>query len=283
MPSWLPLESNPDVLNPFIRRLGVPSDWEFTDVFGLDDDLLAMVPQPCAALCLLFPSQNISQAHREAMRAKQPAGGSAGTPVFFLQQHDEMGNACGTIAAVHAVANAAAAGNFALQGGPLSGFLDKATPLSITERGLALQHATEMQELSDATAASGETEGAGTDDAQGQHFISFVPVAGQLYELDGRTLDEQGVAFPVCHGPTSSATFLKDAAKAIKHEHRLSGVKVDLFTYPGHVQQLRHPDPLEAVRSLDAGTAPIDIEIQLRRELDEEVDVLVRALPVDQW
>ena len=53
--------------------------------------------------------------------------------------------------------------------------------------------------------------------AQGQHFISFVPVAGQLYELDGRTLDEQGVAFPVCHGPTSSATFLKDAAKAIKH------------------------------------------------------------------
>ena len=215
MPSWLPLESNPDVLNPFIRRLGVPSDWEFTDVFGLDDELLAMVPQPCAALCLLFPSQNISQAHREAMRAKQPA--SAGAPVFFLQQHDEMGNACGTIAAVHAVANAAAAGNFALQDGPLSGFLDKASPLSIPERGLALQHATEMQELSDATAASGETEGAGTDDAQGQHFISFVPVAGQLYELDGRTLDEQGVAFPVCHGPTSTATFLKDAAKVIKH------------------------------------------------------------------
>jgi len=207
------------VLNPFIRRLGVPGDWEFTDVFGLDDELLAMVPQPCAALCLLFPSQNISQAHREAMRAKRPAGGSAdNTPVFFLQQHDDMGNACGTIAAVHAVANAAAAGNFALQDGPLSGFLDKAAPLSIPERGLALQHATEMQELSDATAASGETEGAGTDDAQGQHFITFVPLAGQLYELDGRTFDAQGVAFPVCHGPTSSETFLQDAAKVIKEE-----------------------------------------------------------------
>ena len=33
------------------------------------------------------------------------------------------------------------------------------------------------------------------------------------YELDGRTFDAQGVAFPVCHGPTSSETFLKDAAK----------------------------------------------------------------------
>ena len=104
MPSWLPLESNPDVLNPFIRRLGVPSDWEFTDVFGLDEELLAMIPQPCAALCLLFPSENISEAHREAMRAKRPTEEPADTPVFFLQQHDDMGNACGTIAAVRAYA-----------------------------------------------------------------------------------------------------------------------------------------------------------------------------------
>ena len=106
-PSWLPLESNPDVLNPFIKRLGVPEDWGFTDVFGLDEELLAMVPQPCAALCLLFPSENISKAHRADMLAKRPKDGPA-PPVFFVQQGDDMGNACGTIAAVHAVANAAA-------------------------------------------------------------------------------------------------------------------------------------------------------------------------------
>mgnify|MGYP002005635968 CR=1 FL=1 len=119
---------------------------------------------------------------------------------------------------VHAVANAAAAGHFALEGGPLRGFLEKAASLSIPERGLALQHASEMQELSDAVAASGETEGAGTDDAQGQHFIAFVHLAGRLYELDGRTFDEQGVAFPVCHGPTTGESFLKDAAKVIREE-----------------------------------------------------------------
>jgi hypothetical protein len=31
---WLPLESNPDVLNPFIARLGCPEAWGFTDVYG---------------------------------------------------------------------------------------------------------------------------------------------------------------------------------------------------------------------------------------------------------
>lgn len=31
---WLPLESNPDVLNPFVARLGCPDAWGFTDVFG---------------------------------------------------------------------------------------------------------------------------------------------------------------------------------------------------------------------------------------------------------
>ena len=29
---WLPLESNPEVLNPFLWRLGVPADYGFSDV-----------------------------------------------------------------------------------------------------------------------------------------------------------------------------------------------------------------------------------------------------------
>jgi hypothetical protein len=62
--SWLPLESNPEVLNPFVHRLGLPETWGFHDVYGLDPDLLMMVPQPCAALCLLFPSGKISHTRR---------------------------------------------------------------------------------------------------------------------------------------------------------------------------------------------------------------------------
>lgn len=89
-------------------------------------------------------------------------------------------------------------GAFALDPGPLANFIEAAKDKSIqgvafsfifssfllhisslfggnsADRGWALANAVELQEMSDATAAAGETAGAGTDDAMNSHFISFV-------------------------------------------------------------------------------------------------------------
>ena len=219
---WLPLESNPEVLNPFAKRLGLPEGWEFTDVFGLDEELLMMVPQPCAALCLLYPSSKISQPRRVEFQQKADSQPAPPPNLFFCQQMDGVGNACGTIACMHAVANAAGAGLFELAPeGALSGFMAGAGSLGPKELGVKLLDASELQEMSDATAAAGETEGAGTDDAQNAHFISFVRFGDLLYELDGRNFDHangDAVAAPRCHGATSAETFLADAAKVIKED-----------------------------------------------------------------
>jgi ubiquitin carboxyl-terminal hydrolase L3 len=85
--------------------------------------------------------------------------------------------------------------------------------MDASAKGWELAKTKALHELSEETAASGETEGAGTDDANDSHFICFVHMGGQLYELDGRVCDDEGVAFPVMHGATSPETFVQDAAK----------------------------------------------------------------------
>ena len=91
---WLPLESNPAIFSEFAHSVGLPESWDWHDVYGFDDELLAMVPRPCAAVILLFPcTEPIYEARRtEAaeMRA-QRARGEAAPGSFFLKQHAEFG------------------------------------------------------------------------------------------------------------------------------------------------------------------------------------------------
>ncbi|KAG2442345.1 hypothetical protein HXX76_002431 [Chlamydomonas incerta] len=210
---WIPLESNPDVLNEFITKLGIDaSKYSFSDVFGLDEELLAMVPQPVVAVVMCYPITDESDALAKTEDEEQAAKGVAVDPqVFYMKQ--TIGNACGTIAVLHSIGNnlqqlSPAAGSFCAQ------FFGATGGMSPAEVGRYLEHppagAPDIEEAHQAAAAGGDTAPPNADEEVNLHFVALVHRNGQLWELDGRR------AAPVCRGPSSPDTLLADAARVVK-------------------------------------------------------------------
>jgi len=217
--NWFPLESNPDLVNKFAKRMGMPDAFSWVDVWGFDDDLLAFVPQPVIACVLLFPSCKEISEYKAKQAAEIEKQGQSLDDLFYITQHDKIGNACGTIALCHAMANTSSQGP---GNGPMK--LDEKDPLfefmiqnmkeTPDKRGWNLLKAKSIQEQSDAAASSdvAQTARPNREDRVDAHFIAFVPVNNTIYELDGRK------KFPVNHGKTSEKTFLKDTTVIVKQK-----------------------------------------------------------------
>ncbi|CAL1385262.1 unnamed protein product [Linum trigynum] len=199
---WLPLEANPDVMNQFLWGLGLPeNEAECVDVYGLDEELLAMVPQPVLAVIFLYPltAQNEQERLQQEGVVKEPNGN-----VYFMKQ--TVGNACGTIGLLHAVGNIKSKLHLS-EGSFLDRFFKSTANMDPLERAKFLENDREMETAHSVAATGGETEASDNVDT---HFICFACVDGELYELDGRK------AGPVLHGSSSPESLLQDAAKVIK-------------------------------------------------------------------
>jgi len=209
---WVPLESNPEMLSTFAHGVGLPEMWEFCDVFGTDEELLAMVPQPCVAVTLLFKQSEKLRAFKSAQyeqldkAQKDNAGQAVSSDIFYMKQH--IGNACGTIATIHSCLN-----NRELLGvpaeSPMGKFFERAKAMTPHESGLALAEASDIHTASESSSQGGQTEAPEADADVDNHFICFVEKEGELYELDG------GKAFPINHGSTGG-DLLKASTRAIK-------------------------------------------------------------------
>jgi len=199
---WLPIESNPDVMNSFLRKLGVPPEWEINDVYGLDEGLLAMLPQPVLALMLLFPINEKYKEFCKELEQNQETGSNS-EPYYMKQT---ISNACGTVALLHSVANNL--DEIKLAEGPLKTFFQDTMSATPEERAVKLEEDDDICKCHDDAAREGETVAPNRDDHVDHHFIAFVQVRNRLYELDGR---KPG---PIVVAPSSKETFLSDAATA---------------------------------------------------------------------
>ncbi|XP_059275885.1 ubiquitin carboxyl-terminal hydrolase 3-like isoform X1 [Lycium ferocissimum] len=201
---WLPLEANPDVMNQFIWGLGVPPDEaECYDVYGLEEELLEMVPKPVLAVLFLFPLTPQIEAERVKEDSQTKVQDPTST-VYFMKQ--TVGNACGTIGLLHAIGNITSEIKLD-EGSFFDKFYKSTARMDPMERASFLENDREMEVAHSVAATAGDTEA--REDVE-DHFICFTCVDGQLYELDG---DRSG---PISHGASTPSSLLQDAAKVIQ-------------------------------------------------------------------
>ncbi|KAI8051290.1 ubiquitin carboxyl-terminal hydrolase isozyme L3 [Syncephalis plumigaleata] len=203
--AWHPLESNPQAMNSFIHKLGVNPQWAYTDIWGLDEELLAIVPAPCVAVILLFPVTENYEAFRKAETERiEREGQQISDKIFYMRQ--TIRNACGTYAVLHSLANNEDLVD--LGDGPLGQFIKETRHLSPEERSKVLSETRAIAEVHTESAHVGQTSTPDANAAIDLHFVCFTQCDGDLYELDGRK------GHPVNHGP--STNLLSDTARIVK-------------------------------------------------------------------
>ena len=203
---WLPLESNPDVMNKCLKNLGVPENWGISDIISMDEEFLDMIPIPSLALLLLFPTTPKYNEYCEKQELEKDKNQDV-DGVYYMKQ--TIRNGCGTIALIHAIAN----NESRLDLKPdsvMKKFLDSTKDLSPEEKGKILEQNMDISAVHESSAQQGQTEAPNVDDEVNLHFIAIVNVKGKLVELDGRKIG------PLVHGTTSDETFLRDALRVCK-------------------------------------------------------------------
>ncbi len=135
----------------FLHASGLSKKWEISDVFGLDDELLAMLNQPVLALLLLFPtSDKLSKLYADKdTKVADPIP----SDLYYMKQ--TISNACGTVALIHAVANNQA--KVELTEGKLHQFLQETKSDTPEVRAEKLEASKEICETHDDVAREGQT------------------------------------------------------------------------------------------------------------------------------
>jgi ubiquitin carboxyl-terminal hydrolase L3 len=204
---WLPIENNPWLLNKYVNALGMDKSYQYCEIFGFDDDLLAFAP-PAIAVMLCFPitKENEQKKSEETLHIEEN-GQFSPKNLYFMNQ--TIGNACGTIGILHSISNNT--DKLKLNDGFLKDFIEATKDLAPKERATFLEKDDRIEEVHQETATDPNSVVIPGSERTNIHFICFVLKEDHIFELDGRR------KYPMNRGKSTSETFLKDTVQVIKN------------------------------------------------------------------
>ncbi|KAJ1947419.1 hypothetical protein EC988_005421, partial [Linderina pennispora] len=219
--NWCLIESDPGVFTELIQNMGV-RDVQVEELYSLDADTLNSIA-PVYGLVFLFKWQQSSGKPRA--QTEQPT--SSPENVYFAQQI--INNACATQAILSILLNRSQDLDL---GEALTNFRSFSVDLPPDMRGLALTNSDQIRDVHNSFARSdpfiSDMAKPATDDDDVFHFISYVPAAGRLYELDGL---KPG---PIDHGPAEN--WLERVGEVIQErmsEYNESEIRFNLMAVIG--------------------------------------------------
>ncbi|KAH8926760.1 hypothetical protein BT69DRAFT_1278540 [Atractiella rhizophila] len=190
---WGTIESSPDVFSTLLWQLGVKG-LEVEDLWSLDEELLGSL-RPIYAFIFLFrwktgahdiPESETGETGREDYDFY--TSGSGGR--YFARQ--TVQNACGTLALLNATLNlpSSSSSSPGLELGELLSNLKAfSAALDPETAGLTIEGSQEIRLVHNGFARNDpfllEEARKATDEDEVYHFITYLPIDGSLYELDG--------------------------------------------------------------------------------------------------
>lgn len=199
-------QANPEVLEEFSVKLGLSGGVMFSDVYGLDEEMLGMVPRPVYAVLMLFPVTEKTETMQLGIVAENT------NDVFYLKQ--TVGNACGTIGLLHALLNNRDVAQIT-PGSFLDRYFAAVKDLTPEDRGRFLESppegAPDVEDAHKEASLQGQSKPPSEEEDVNLHFVCFVrTLQGRLVELDGR---RAGV---IDHGPCEEGRVLETSVEVVK-------------------------------------------------------------------
>lgn len=179
MGSWNTLESDPAVFLALLRAFAPLAELDIVELWDLD---ISSLPPEVHSFLFLFKWRKEQTAPQQTTTTVGSTDPCTVEPVFFRQT---IGNACGTIALMHILANVPS-----IQLDPsVAALIDFVRPLDAQSRGDLLESSDLIRSTHNSFARpepfAHEEDDEREEDPDVYHFVAYLPHMGKLYMLDG--------------------------------------------------------------------------------------------------